>query len=209
MRPLLDVCRRFMHREEGLVLHSYDDHDGRRITFDRGHGKWIHADGSPIRGFPTIGRGRRLWPGEEIESCTVEEADAWFDSRVIQVDLPMVDKYWPDADDYQRGSLADYSYNCGSGAIPRDKFHEIFAAGGYDALEKVWITSRVTSNGQHAPVLVGRRAREFKLFCTLRDHPELRTATDEDVARAIAARFDLTDELESLQVTVSENEDPH
>lgn len=215
MRPLIAACRAFTHREEGLVLHAYDDKDGARIRWD-GNAWRREKDGGIVLGFPTIGRGRRLWPGEVVETCTVEQADAWFDQRVAEVDLPAVDKYWPEADDWQRGALADYSYNCGSSAIYKDRFHDIFAEGGYDALGAVWLRSRITSGGHPAPVLVGRRAREWAMFCTLRDHPELRSpdVTDEQVQRALVAREELAqrmvaDLLSLSTITLSSDEDPH
>src|SRR5689334_23336586 len=122
-RPLHPLCVSFLHREEGLRLQTYDDKDGCPLTWDGNswrRSRGPNAGATPL-GYPTIGRGRRLWPGEVVQTCTLEQADAWFYQRLEQVDLPAVDRYWPDANDFQRGALVDRSYNAGSAANSQDR----------------------------------------------------------------------------------------
>lgn len=215
MRPLSPFCTAFLNREEALRLAAYDDHDGRGIRWMQRNPEdafaWRRPDGAAIIGFPTIGWGRRIWAGEEarLQTCTREQADAWREQRLEQVDLPEVDRHWPGANDFQRGAIASRSYNAGSASLVQDGITAAkLNAIGRDAFRDLYLRTRITTKGVVSAILQGRRAREWALFC--HDY-EPTPAELEDVlmsVRATGAQMVL--ELPSLQgVILSEDESPH
>ncbi len=140
---------------EGLRLQTYDDKDGKPLTLAPG-GVWRRPDGALCLGYPTIGWGRRLWPGERIERCTTAQAQAWLDSRLKGTELPAVERCAPkDADAAARVAMVVCAYNCGTGWLAQ------LAAAGFT--EAKWL-SRNKTLGVVSSGLVMRRAEEYALF---------------------------------------------
>ncbi len=143
---------------EGLRLRTYDDHDGKPLTLGPG-GVWRRPDGAAALGYPTIGWGRRLWPGERVTDCTPGQAQAWLDSRLRGTEYPAVERCAPkDADAAARVAMTVCAYNCGTGWLA-----ELAAAG---FTEAKWL-SRNKTMGVVSAGLVMRRAEEWALFAGL------------------------------------------
>lgn len=141
---------------EGLRLHAYDDRDSRLPggNVSLVAGAWMRADGHPIRGYPTIAWGRRLWPGEHVETCTREEADRWFDEALAATYLPAVRRLVT-GDPGQACAAASFAYNAGTGALAK------LATTGFSEVQ--WM-SIVHSKGVIDAGLVMRRAEEWALW---------------------------------------------
>ncbi len=139
---------------EGLRLVTYDDHDGKPLSLVTG--EWRRPDGSLCLGYPTIGWGRRLWPGEKITSCTPALADAWLLAMLGQTYFPAVNRRAPEgADGAQKAAMAACAYNCGTGWLGQ------LADAGFDGA--VWM-SRNRTKGVESAGLTMRRAEELALF---------------------------------------------
>ncbi len=151
---------------ECLRLHAYDDHDGKSITWNGREWRRM-CDGSLIMGFPTIGFGRCLQPGEIIETCTREQADTWLSLRLMGTDLPQVDKLLPEANPHQRGAATMFSYNCGTGGLAASGIGAAHVAGDLVALKAAWMARRFSSSkGAYLPGLAKRRAQELAYYLT-------------------------------------------
>lgn len=146
---------------EGLRLQTYDDHDGKPLKLV--NGQWRRPDPTkpddywpgPI-GYPTIGWGRLLHPGEYIEVCTRDEADKWFEQRLNSVEIPAINRYIPKNLPGERVAAASFCYNCGSGALAK-----LANSGFYKAF---WTTYGTTTKGVKNAGLIARRAEEYALF---------------------------------------------
>ncbi len=142
---------------EGLRLQTYDDHDGQPLSLVSG--LWRRPDGAICKGYPTIGWGRRLYPGETIQTCTRAEADAWFDADLGKTRLPAVKRAFSLAklpeEPGQVAAASSFAYNCGTGALAS------LAAHGFT--EAAWL-DYVRSKGIRDAGLVMRREEEFALF---------------------------------------------
>lgn len=104
---------------EGLVLVPYDDAQDVPLAkrlLKRDGGRWVRLDGTPCRGWPTIGWGRKLEPGEVVLSCTRAEADLWFNLFIQQRDLPVIRRLKVD-EPGRVCALAGLGYNGGEGAV--------------------------------------------------------------------------------------------
>ncbi len=143
---------------EGLVLQAYDDASGPlkdRLLHREGQ-VWRRADGALCMRYPTIGWGRRLWPGEWIETCTREQADAWFLKFLKDHLDDVINRYVPrDKDAAFLAAVYSLGYNGGPGAIVD------LAGAGFAA--DYWTNHRVTSAGVREAGLVMRRAEECAL----------------------------------------------
>ncbi len=144
---------------EGLSLRAYDDSQdvplARRLIRRVGN-EWRRDDGTICRRYPTIGWGRRLWPGEWVETCTVKEADQWFEDFLIhQLGDAMTRYVTPDRDACFRAAVYSLGYNGGPGAIVR------LAGANFDPM--YWRAHKVTSAGSLDHGLIMRRAEEAAL----------------------------------------------
>lgn len=148
----------FIKPFEGLRLQTYDDANGRTLLWIGS--AWQHGDGTPCVGKPTIGWGRRLWPGETIQFCTRTQADAWFDNDVqARVNLVRT-ALGADATPVKVCAATCLAYNAGTGAM-----QDVAAAGW---TEKAW-EDYCHSLGKFNPGLLGRREEEYALFCDASD----------------------------------------
>lgn len=144
---------------EGLVLQAYDDAQdvplAKRLLKRVGQ-EWRRLDGTPCRRYPTIGYGRRLWPGQWIETCTKAQAEQWLLDFIKEQLGDLLARYLPaDVDGAQRAAVTVLGYN-------RPKAIIDLAAAKFD--ETWWRTHVVTSNGVREAGLVMRRAEEAALF---------------------------------------------
>lgn len=137
---------------EGLRLTTYDDHDG--VPMKLMSGIWRRPDGGECMGYPTIGWGRRLYPGQKIEHCTRAEADEWFNLDLEQTRLPAVRRYVP-GDAARICAATSCAYNCGTGWLAQ------LAAANFT--EPVWM-SRNRTKGVINTGLTMRRAEEYALW---------------------------------------------
>lgn len=137
---------------EAFRSFPYDDHDGARLTY--ASSVWRRPDGAAVIGYPTIGWGRRLFPGQVVLACTIGEADAWFDAELAQEFLPAVLRVGQ-LDAGQVAAAASFAYNCGTGALAK-----LAAA---DFSDAVWL-GYAHSRGVLVAGLVERRKEELALF---------------------------------------------
>jgi GH24 family phage-related lysozyme (muramidase) len=142
-----------IHPYEGLRLRTYDDHDGKPLVLGPGR-VWRRPDGAECLGYPTIGWGRRLYPGENIATCTREEADQWFEEDLARTRLPAVRRANL-AEAGQVTAAASFAYNCGTGALAK------LAKAGF--AEDVWLDYKRTKGVENVGLLA-RRKEEFALF---------------------------------------------
>ena len=144
---------------EGLRLQTYDDHDGKPLKLISG--QWRRPD--PTKpdeywaiciGYPTIGWGKLLQPGEYIETCTRAQADAWFDQRLASVEVPAINRYIPKDLAGERCAAASFCYNLGPYALNR------LASRAFD---ETWMDYCRTKGVVNAG-LQERRREEYALF---------------------------------------------
>jgi GH24 family phage-related lysozyme (muramidase) len=134
---------------EGFRTKPYDDKDGTTVVLISG--VWRRPDGAACIGNPTIGWGRRIWPGETITSCTLEEGNQWFADRLNATEMPAVRRAGLKYAE-QICAAASFAYNCGTGALAK--------------LAKDWTKwcDYVKSGGVVDARLVARRAEEYAMF---------------------------------------------
>lgn len=152
---------------EGLRLHTYDDHDGTPLSIVAG--VWRRPDGTECKGYPTIGWGRRVWPGETLVTCTLEQAESWFAASLKHTYLPPVSAAGI-TDPAQVAAVACFSYNVGPGAVA-----ELAAA---KFSRKQWM-KYVRTKGVINAGLQQRRAEEYAIFAGSEDAvspPDLQAA---------------------------------
>lgn len=153
-RAAVDVAD-FIKAYEGLRTRAYDDHDSKNLHLDAGR-VWRRPDGLKCIGYPTIGWGRQLYPGEDIETCTVQEAEEWLRERLKRVELPALARYLTTQDNAARAAAAAQCYNCGD-----KKFAQLAKA---EFSEEWWTNHGVTSLGVPHAGLKQRRREEYALF---------------------------------------------
>ncbi len=144
---------------EGLVLQAYDDAHGPlkdRLLHREGQ-VWRRADRALLMGYPTIGWGRRLWPGEWIETCTKAQADQWFLEFLKERLGDTMARHFPSGKDAAcKAATLSLGYNAGPGGIVD------CAAAGFAA--DWWTTHKITSKNVRDAGLVMRRAEESALY---------------------------------------------
>ncbi len=138
---------------EGLRLQTYDDYDGVPVTLDSSKA-WRRPNGALILGYPTIGWGRCLQPGEYIEKCTKAQADAWFDTMLNLTYMPAVRRTQV-APGAPQCAAASFAYNCGTGSLAK------LAKASF--APEVWLSYNKTRGVVNAG-LAERRAEELALF---------------------------------------------
>lgn len=143
---------------EGLVLVPYDDAQdvplSQRLLQHVG-GVWRRMDGTTCRGWPTIGWGRKLQPGEVVLSCTRAEADLWFNLYLNSTDMPTVRKVGV-TEPGRVLALCSFGYNGGPGAILK------LAKVGFS--QEYWLNYAHDSHGQLLAGLVERRREEWAMW---------------------------------------------
>lgn len=157
---------------EGLRLVAYDDHDGTPLQWAAGVWRRVN-DGAACLGFPTIGWGKRLLPGEVIPTCTRDQADAWFAKALNETFMPVVRRYAPvGVNAAQIAAMASYAYNAGAaekvqgglpGPVPK------LAAAAF--APEWWSTHYTSTKGVLSAGLQLRRLEEACLFADVLSIP--------------------------------------
>jgi GH24 family phage-related lysozyme (muramidase) len=137
---------------EGYRSLPYDDHDGAVLRYES-H-TWRRPDGAACIGYPTIGWGRRLFPGQVVTSCTRAEAEAWFQTRLQAVELPAIARAGL-TEPGQMCAAASFCYNDGDTALAK------LAGTGF--AQDSWL-SYIHTRGVVDAGLVSRRREEYSLY---------------------------------------------
>ena len=155
--------------EEGKILHPYDDHDVHRLTYDTVSGRYHRQDGTAPIGFPTIGIGHLIRPGQAFEDITDERATtAIFLDDLADVEAAINRCIPDDTDGWNQNrynAVCDACFNLGALWAFRSGLAAACVAGKYDDCRAIF-AKYVHSQGAVLPVLVRRRAREWALFST-------------------------------------------
>ena len=136
--------REFIKSFEKLRLSAYDDGVGVQTL---GYG---HTAG--------VKRG---------DTCTEEQADAWFDEEIAKFEDAVTDMVKVDLSQQQFDGLISFAYNVGSGALRSSTLLKMLTLGGYaDAAKRFldWDKGMVGGRLQPLAGLTKRRAAERKIF---------------------------------------------
>jgi lysozyme len=139
------------------ILEFMEGWEGCRLT------RYLDQNGNP-----TIGRGHLLPPGSTMETCTQDEADAFFLADVDATASGLT-PYVPDGCTQQQfDALLSLAYNEGAGAVGRSTLMNDFAAGDLDGVGHEYDTHwHFIHDGKQFVVdegLVRRRAAEKLVF---------------------------------------------
>lgn len=163
-----DVGLHMITAEEGCLLFPYDDHDDARLHFDRVARRYLRADGSPPKGYPTIGIGHLIRPGEIFGDITLGQAFALERLDLADVEAALnrqVPETTPGWNQNRYDAMCDFGINAGTLAITKYHLLAPILAQDWPLLE-TRLKAVNKSGGLVAPVLVRRRAREFVLLTT-------------------------------------------
>lgn len=150
IRTLDEVGRKFMAKEEGLILHPYRDQ----------------------RGIPTIGLGCTWYPtGQKVtmeDAPLADEAAAWdlFDKVNVTFLMAVYSTTRDDINQNQFNALLSLCYNIGTENFKTSTVLKIVNERPNDSriTEAFYMWRFTTINGRKKPELAQRRIREAKLY---------------------------------------------